>query len=244
MASEDRQIELIRFTKSIDDMVASKYIFAEKKISAVLQAIVDSKQVYNLIARCMVNFSFKMQWKVATQGNSFKLPSFNEDKVAFIFCLLKNIDDKKINFSLFLDRFFVSRDGKTPYENFCMHIILPFRSLVFTILEQNGEIILRTTQKTQPLEKPKTFGTGFDQLSIMLQEFAREVERQNKLKNCPFKKDEMKLIIEAFANAASKSRPEYFKSFMIVISKSLESCKALNLMLSEICKLASELIEE
>ena len=97
MANNNKNINIDKFIASINDMLASKYILIDRKISDILLAIAETHEVYNLIAECMVNFDFKTEWKLATSTNVMKLPSTNEKRISFIFCLLNNIDDKNLD---------------------------------------------------------------------------------------------------------------------------------------------------
>ena len=85
---KQKNINIDEFLIALDNLIASKYILAERKISDVLLQVARSADVYNLIAQCMINFDFKAEWKVATSAHFFKLPDTDEQRVAFIFCLL------------------------------------------------------------------------------------------------------------------------------------------------------------
>ena len=108
----------------------SKYILIDKKVSDVLRAIADTNLVYNLIAECMINFDFAFEWKRATEGSFLKLPDADSKRISFIFCLLNNIDDKNIDVTAVLERFFSYDLAYSSYDLFCKNVIAEFRRLI------------------------------------------------------------------------------------------------------------------
>jgi hypothetical protein len=128
--ANNSNINVDRFVASINDMLASKYILIDRKISDILLAIADTRDVYNVIAQCMVNFDFKSEWKLATSTNVMKLPNTNEKRISFIFCLLNNIDDKNLDATTVLERYFSYDSTVSPYDLFCKNIIVEFKNLV------------------------------------------------------------------------------------------------------------------
>ena len=125
-----REINIDNFLVSIENMLQSKYILIDRRISDILLSIADTKDVYNLIAECMINFDFKQEWKNATKTNVMKLPATDEKRISFIFCLLNNIDDKNLDATNVLERWFSYNPNYSPYETFCGCVILEFKKLV------------------------------------------------------------------------------------------------------------------
>ena len=78
----------------------------------------------------MINFDFRLAWSRAAGSTFIKLPERDCDRIAFIFCLLNNIDDKNLAITMVLDKYF-SYDAETrPYELFCKNIIVEFKRLI------------------------------------------------------------------------------------------------------------------
>lgn len=240
MDNKLQQGELAAFIYSIDDMLESKYIMAEKKISAVLQALADSNQVFNLVAKCMVNFNFKAEWKLAMEKPELCLPTFDEDRLAFIFCLLKNIDDKKISLALFLDRFFGNTAG--AYGKFCEQIVGQFKFLVIKLLEKNGEITIRRKQ-VRVYAAPEV-EIGFEQLYSMLRQVEMLFSRDAKLKLVSLDRSELNVVLKAFMYAAQNRQLEHFKAYCIVLSRALSSCREARELVLQIQMIVNELTKE
>ena len=54
------------FTTACDSMISSKYILVDKRLGDVLKSIASTREVFNLISECMVNFSFERELEIAT----------------------------------------------------------------------------------------------------------------------------------------------------------------------------------
>ena len=128
MANNEVNIE--KFVTSIDDMLCSKYILVDRKISDVLLSIAETRDVYNLIAKCMVNFDFREEWKKATSSKILKLPETDAKRISFIFCMLNNFDDKNLDVTNILERFFSYDSTCSAYDLFLKNIIAEFKRLV------------------------------------------------------------------------------------------------------------------
>ena len=98
MEKIDNLKDIKLFIDACDNMLESKFILVDKRIGDVLKSIAKTKQVYNLMATCLVGFNFEKEWKMAcSKGKELNLPIDQSKSTAFVFCLLNAIDDKKIN---------------------------------------------------------------------------------------------------------------------------------------------------
>ena len=87
MANLKNDVYIDDFLNAISSTLESKYIYIDRKISDILISIAKTPDVYNVIAKCMINYDFKEAWKKAVKSNFIKLPLNEEDRIAFIFCL-------------------------------------------------------------------------------------------------------------------------------------------------------------
>ena len=87
------QTEIQSFIDACDAMARSKFILVDKRIGDILKSIATTKPVYNAIAEAMINFNWSATWKIATNtAGRFVVPEESNKLIAFVFCLLKNID--------------------------------------------------------------------------------------------------------------------------------------------------------
>lgn len=229
MANNKQTINIDKFLFSINSMLESKYILIDRKIADILLAIADTHEVYNLIAECMVNFDFKEEWKNATTTNAMKLPKTDEKRISFIFCLLNNLDDKNLDATHLLEKYF-SYDGNiSPYELFCKSIIVEFCELIMKKLGVNVEekdeyaAIAQSVLeeiKAEPVDE-------FLSLASMLDDFAKYILEQKKIKHCFLDKNDLVAVVSTFKQVVLNRQIEYFYSYGVTINSAIAKNKDL-----------------
>ncbi len=126
---------------SCNELMDGKFILADSKISKILKDITESKDVYNLLSECMANFNFEREFlrakiKMPTKPGYFKMPDEKYKILPMVFCILVDIQKRKIDFPTFLREYFKSEDEEvSEYENFSNEIIKPFRNAISDIFE-------------------------------------------------------------------------------------------------------------
>ena len=238
MANINKKINIEKFTASIDSMIASKYILIDRKISDVLLSIADTREVYNTIAECMINFDFKLEWQRAISGQVFKLPDTDEKRVAFIFCMLNNIDDKNINITEILDRYFSYDKNISSYDNYCKNIILEFKRLIVKILSKDYLVANEEDNcnyATNDIEEIVV-------LSSLVANFKQLLLSQKKLKNTYILKEDLIAMLSTFEIIIKNNQIEYFYSYKVMISAAIKKNKDLKKEFIKIEKLIDILI--
>ena len=238
MASINKKINIDKFIASIDSMVASKYILIDRKISDVLLSIADTREVYNTIAECMINFDFKTEWQRAIAGQVFKLPETDERKIAFIFCMLNNIDDKNINITAILDRYFSYDKNVSSYDNFCKNIISEFKRLIVKMLSEDY-IVANEVEYLAPEVNAKE---EIVVLSSMVANFKQMLILQKKLKNTYVSKEDLIAMLSTFELIIKNSQLDYFYSYKVMIGSAIKKNKALKKEFEQIEKLIDIMI--
>jgi hypothetical protein len=233
-------LDIDEFLVAINNLLGSKYILVDRRISDVLLSIADTKAVYNLIAECMINFDFRSEWKKATQGISLKFPESDEKKISFIFCLLSNIDDGTLDITKILEKYFSYNPEISPYELFCKEVVVEFRDLIVQNLSlENYEI---AEEKKEISTSNENLKQNFEILADMLRDFRNEVSHAKKLKKCYMQKQDIVSVISAFEQVVRENRVEYFYSFMVTLRSSLGKNKEFSSKISKICQIANDLI--
>ena len=246
MTNEKKLEEVQEFLISIKNMLESKYILIDRRVSDILRAIADTDSVYNLIAECMINFDFAYEWSASTSGSYFKLPGQESKRIAFIFCLLNNIDDRKIDVTFLLEKYFSYDLAYSSYELFCKYVIAEFRRLVLKHL--NIEIPqVRVNKFEAPeidsrQEEPEL--DDFDKLAIVLRDLVKYLGEQQKLKNMVMPKYDLIAVVSTFEQVARNKQTEYVYAFMVTLNSVLSKNKAVKIMLAEINRCASAIISK
>lgn len=126
------QADIQPFIDACDTMARSKFILVDKRIGDILKSIATTKPVYNAIAEAMINFNWVATWKTATSKvGELIVPEESSKLIAFVFCLLKNIDANKVNINDVLIKYCSNdEDKRSSYVVFCEKTIIPFKQHV------------------------------------------------------------------------------------------------------------------
>lgn len=124
--------QVITFIDKCKELKSCKFIMATGKIRDLLKHIVNSPDLYELFSAVTRDFDYiKTRKKClvdATDGivnrSYIVLPDTIGERLAFIFCLLVDIDKENINFNWLLQRYF-AEDGSyyASYQVFCEKIV-------------------------------------------------------------------------------------------------------------------------
>ena len=136
--------ELDLFLLRADEFIEGKYILADVKIINLLKAIAGSDTLLAIFKNCLDGFDYEtaknkylLESKVLSENRGeFVLPQNTRELLALIFNLLVKMDNKEIDFSLFMTRYFFE-DGSlsSSYQAFVASIIKPFRNAVKGVME-------------------------------------------------------------------------------------------------------------
>ena len=120
------------FIEACDELISCKYLVAEYKIQALLKQLANTQEVCELVGDCLEQFNRDREFAKAYvqdgHGDFIVVMPEEEYKIlALVFCTLVDIDNKKIDFTDFVKRFF-GRD-ENPFKSFIQTMIVPFRNL-------------------------------------------------------------------------------------------------------------------
>lgn len=136
---EKNLAQLQEFIAACNDFADGKFILADIKISKILKLISKTPQLYDLIAECMINYDFEKEYqniKISQENPSFELPIEAHKVIPFVFCLLVEIDSKKINFNEFLSSQFPYANGQNEeFLAFSKNVIVPFRDAIANVFD-------------------------------------------------------------------------------------------------------------
>ncbi len=143
--SDNEKLKLKDFFSACNEMIDGRFILSDIKIAKILNAIANSTVVYDLVAKCMVDFNFKVEFRNAkvsnkTNGGYFVLPAEESRIIALVFCFLLEVDNGRINLQNFINENFYSADGyNISYCNFALNVLVPFKNSVLNLLNINEQ---------------------------------------------------------------------------------------------------------
>ena len=129
--------QVLEFLEKCDELTKCKFIMSTTKIKDLLKCIVNSPELYGLFDKVTKDFNYpeqKSKCLIAGSGafpGKVVLPQTIGQRLAFIFCLLVEIDRETINLSDFLETYF-REDGSyfESYKAFCDKIIVGLSDLI------------------------------------------------------------------------------------------------------------------
>jgi len=121
------------FIDSCDELISCKYLVAEYKIQTMLKNLANAQEVCDLVGECLEQFNRDREFAKAYiqdgHGEFIYVSPEEEYKIlALVFCTLVDIDNKKIDFTDFIKRFFGREEN--PFQSFIDKMIVPFRNLI------------------------------------------------------------------------------------------------------------------
>lgn len=155
--SDIEKEKLKNFFASVNEMIGGRFILSDVKVAKVLKNIASSEVLYDMFAKCLVNFNYDAEFERAkvsnrVNGGYFVMPEEEDKIVALVFCMLLEIDNQKLNLQSFVTDNFFSADGyNISYSNFALNVLVPFKTCVLNILgvDENGESITKDADELQ-----------------------------------------------------------------------------------------------
>jgi hypothetical protein len=138
-ADEERE-NIVEFFNACNEMIEGRFILSDTKVSNILKSVVKSETLYKLYSDCMVGFKFNKTLDFCkasnpNNGGYFQMPMEAKDVMAFVTCLLLEVDKRNINLQNFVTDNFYSSDGyNISYNNFALTVLVAYKSSVKTLL--------------------------------------------------------------------------------------------------------------
>ncbi len=181
------------FNRACDDVIQSKYIIAEGKISLLLQTIAANKYLYEFFRNAVDGFDFRHEYGRSQipdgRRSSLVLPSNPVRLTAYVFCLLLDFDSGRLLLRDFLHTFFYSELGaNVEYERFVIDIMVPFKHSVNMLLGERNE-----PAAAAPADNPThavfaditaeltRLNGQYDELTFLLAALKKGIDTQDKL---------------------------------------------------------------
>lgn len=140
MFTDEEKNNLVDFFNACNEMIEGRFILSDTKVSNILKSVVKSETLYKLYSDCMNGFKFArtLEFCVASNPNNggyFQMPADDRDIMAFVTCLLLEVDKRNINLQTFVTDNFYSTDGyNISYNNFAITTLVAYKTAVKNIL--------------------------------------------------------------------------------------------------------------
>ena len=131
--------QMKNFADRCDDLLQAKFIVAPSKIGELLCAVAAAPALVSLFEKAVRPFDYtEAQEKYmlpSPDGTENRgvllLPEDPMERLAFIFCLLVDIDNRTIDFNRFLQTFFAGDGSYTEaFDLFLSQVVRPFKTVV------------------------------------------------------------------------------------------------------------------
>lgn len=237
---QDKQ-KLKNFFNACNEMIDGRFILSDIKITKILKSVAESVPVYDLVTTSLINFNFEHELKTARTSNKvnggyFTMPEPEHKIIALVFCLLLEVNNKKINLQNFITENFFSPQGyNISYSNFSMVMLVPFKTAILNQLgcTEEGEFIKMENQELQKnqitmeqaMEDKKTEQVNsktkiqFANLTVALTKLVSAIKVNKKLKI--EKKEELLIVANAIADSIVQENLKLINALVIAFEYSL-----------------------
>lgn len=197
-------LDLKQFNLACDDFIAGKYILANIKVKALINAIHSSEKLTNLVSNALEGFDFNLAFKESVTSAGLKLPDNNQNVIAYCFNVLYNLDVGTVTFLDFLSKYFSSQkaNGGEEFRLFADTIIQPFKTAV------NAEYA-----KTYEMTATEDYQSN---LYHKLSNVAKvNLDNIDEIKLKDIEKEELELLLNAMIDASDKNDKKLVYTLMV-----------------------------
>lgn len=208
--------QLNRFYKACDKLINEKYMVADTRIEEVLRSIAECRALTDLFSAAAERFDYPAAKKMylrfpasptSSHGKAF-LPKDRGEAIAFVFCILVDLDAGRLKMDDFLLRYFYEDGSYTAsYALFSERMLRPFR-----------DIVKECFPHIQESEKPETAAQRARKRTASVEAFASlAIEERERLKSLPLSPVDASagdMILSELINACGKNNIPQVKAFV------------------------------
>jgi len=230
------------FIDACDNMITSKYILVDKRLGDVLKSIASTRPVFALISQCMIGFNFEREFALATsRAGQLVIPEESHKNIAFVFCLLNLLDDKKINFSQFLTKYFNNdEEGVGPYALFTSRVVKTFKNAVMAAL-------LGIVSEPAREEKKQLYDFSpelLERLLFLVKDYKTYAHGLKNIRKSKCTRAELLEQISTLILAIEEKQVAYMAALVLGIKYSIGKEKELGRRLIEIEEIVSKILDQ
>lgn len=135
-----RETAITKFKDGVDDIAASRYLFASAKIFDLIAIINSSKILSEIFAYFTDGFdlydALVKTFEVDGQNKIFNPPEDDATLIAFVYLLLNEINYKNIQLTDLLDYMDAGKNYELAYKNFANKLLIPFKNAVLEVAKK------------------------------------------------------------------------------------------------------------
>ncbi len=140
--TQSEKAKILECIGIVDELISGKFILFDTKAQALLQTIASSEVLYGLFAKYLVDYDFLSALKLGEEYKKvqgvFKIGETNSEILAFVFCLILEVNNHKINLQNFVNANFFNPNGYNySYLTFASYILKPFKN---ALMEELGVV--------------------------------------------------------------------------------------------------------
>ena len=219
---QNRQNSILNFLASCNEFLSGKFLFASAKLISMYEELVQSPPLKELFEQCSQDFDYSLQCtislvKTPTKPGYFERPEQLDKFLALVFGILKDIYEEKIDFNIFVSKYFSADEKLRPTQKFAAEMILPLRDTVAKYFELDENNTARFVLGAFEEEK---------QSEIEPQKVEEE-EKEEEFDLTPVFENLKKVALNmmALAKEDKKMKTELKTDLLFVLSELLSACK-------------------
>jgi hypothetical protein len=215
LTNEERE-NLVDFFNACNEMIEGRFILSDTKVSNILKSVVKSPTLYDLYSECMNGFRFAQTLENSkasnpNNGGYFVMPDDEKSIIAFVTCLLLEVDKRNINLQTFVtDNFYSSEGYNISYNNFALTVLVEYKTAVKNLLgvDESGKVIevedysqnqISMEEKIEEVRADENTKILFANLLLSITELQNAINEDSKLKYS--QKEELLIVLKALNRA-------------------------------------------
>lgn len=206
------------FIDACNVMCEAKYLLSERKISNLMKTIATYPRLYTVFKDALAGYNSKAEFRksqvrVGVRGKF--VPPQNQTKfLAYVFCILLDIDGGRVKLREFLDEYFYNTNPNEEFAFFCSALIVPFRDVTEYVYYNGADSYLEDDGAVD--------GTLRDSVKQLLQEMNTAVSESTVITMAT--KQDLFLIARAIESAMTPNRIDLIKPLLTGYKNTVNAC--------------------
>ena len=206
------------FIDACNVMCEAKYLLSERKISNLMKTIATYPRLYTVFKDALAGYNSKAEFRksqvrVGVRGKL--VPPQNQTKfLAYVFCILLDIDGGRVKLREFLDEYFYNTNPTEEFAFFCSALIVPFRDVTEYVYYNGADSYLEDDGAVD--------GTLRDSVKQLLQEMNTAVSESTVITMAT--KQDLFLIARAIESAMTPNRIDLIKPLLTGYKNTVNAC--------------------